>query len=148
MSPLLLLPWIGLPLDRAAAIGAVPSLSRVAEDVRFALPGGFATLVVAGSEREAELAFEGLERTAVTHWPPTAAGLPGERAIGDGEGLVLLRDRNAVLLVRDRDGHAADLAKQLLASLTTDAAVCAPVSHEAPGDAGAAVRWDACGRRL
>mgnify|MGYP001109292955 CR=1 FL=1 len=77
-----------------------------------------------------------------------ASLLPGDRAVGDGAGLVLVRDRNAVLLVRDQGGHAAERAKQLLASLTTDVAVCAPVSQEAPGDGGATVRWDACGRRL
>jgi hypothetical protein len=93
--------------------------------------------------RRHAVVLDGLQRTAATHWPPTADGLPGDRAIGDGAGIVLVRDRNVVLLVRDHEGHALEKAKALLASLTTDAAVCAPVTRE---DAG--VRWNACGRRI
>lgn len=143
MIPLLLVPWVGLPLERAAAIGAEPTLSRVADDLRLAWPSGFATLIVSASDVEADAAFDGMKRTAATHWPLNAAGLPGDRAIGDGTGIVLVRDRNVVLLVRDREGKAREKAEQLLAGLTTDAAVCAPVSSESDGE-----RWNACGRRL
>lgn len=141
-------PWVGLPLDRAEALGAVPSLSRTSEGLKLALPSGFATLVVAATVAEADLAFDGMARTSATRWPSPGEGLPGDRAIGDGLGLVLVRDRNAVLLVRDPEGRAAAVARGLLATLTTDVAACAPVAYEAPEAGGGTVRWDRCGRRL
>lgn len=140
--------YAGLPLDAPEALGLqAPTLSRAVDEVRIPFDGGgFVVLSVAPSIALAEVAFDGRARTSATRWPPTAEGLPGDRAIGDG-GLLLVRARNAVLLVRDPSGRAAEVAARLIAALTEDPARCAPILREEVEADGAVIRWDRCGRR-
>lgn len=137
--------FVGLPLDMLPALGLPePTLSRELPELRIGLPaGGVAVLEIASSEAEADIAFERRLRTAATHWPaPTVPLNLYDRAAGDGTAILLVRERNAVLYVRDLGNDSSTIAASLLGALTTDAARCASTGRQDPDGA----RWDSCGR--
>ena len=153
MMPLLLMatsawaspPYVGLPLDVVPALGlGEPTLSRELDEVRIALPhGGVAVVEIAASDDEADVWFENRLRTSAAHWPVANSPLPYERAVGDGTAVLLVRQRNAVVYVRDLGNDATVVANAILAALTTDAARCAPVTRTDPDGTS----WSACGKR-
>jgi hypothetical protein len=120
--------FVGLPLDALPTLGLPePTVSRDLPEMRIALPaGGVAVLEITSSEAEAEMAFERRLRTSATHWPTASVDLSSfDRAAGDGGAILLVRERNAVLYVRDLGNDADAIASGLLGALTTDAARCA-----------------------
>jgi hypothetical protein len=153
MMPILLMaaaasagpPYVGLPLDAVPGLGlGEPTLSRALDEVRISLPqGGVAVVEIAPTDDEADVWFERRLRTAATRWPAATAPLPFDRAVGDGAAVLLVRQRNAVVYVRDLGNDATDVATAILAALTTDPARCAPVSRTDPDGTS----WSACGLR-
>lgn len=121
--------FVGLPLDALPTLGLPePTVSRDLPEMRIALPaGGVAVLEITSSEAEAEIAFEHRLRTSATHWPTSSVvDLSSfDRAAGDGAAILLVRERNAVLYVRDLGNDADTIASGLLGALTTDATRCA-----------------------
>jgi hypothetical protein len=140
--------YAGLPLTEIAALELQPpTLSRVTSELRFGLAeGGYVVLSVSPTLDEAKAAFTGRVETSATRWPPADKGLPGDEAVGDGQQIVLLRDRNVVLTVRDTRGQATAIAERILYALTTDEAVCAPILREEDDPLRGQARWDVCGR--
>jgi len=137
--------FVGLPLDTLPSLGLPePTLSRETPELRIHLPaGGVAVLEIAPTEVEAQLAFDRRLHTSATHWPSaTTVGVAYDQSAGDGASVLLIRDRNAVLYVRDLGNDATTIASSLIGALTTDAARCAGTGRT--DSAGA--RWDRCGR--
>jgi hypothetical protein len=79
---------------------------------------GFVTVVVSADAAAADQAFDGLQRTAATFWPPAATpSFAVDRSAGDLAQIALVRVENAVVLVRDRDGHAGTVARDVVGAL-------------------------------
>jgi hypothetical protein len=111
--------WTALPTERLAAIGlGSPTISEEVPGLaRYPLAtGGVVSLFLMPSVAEADRVFDRTVESGATMWS-TAPDLPGERAIGDGRSVVLLRDRNAVVWVRALDGHAGAVAERVLGAL-------------------------------
>jgi hypothetical protein len=108
--------WSGVDL---ASIPEVTDVSQGPNGPRASLAGGGLIRVhIAPTELAAETAFDGEHRTAATTWPPPQTALPGDQAAGDGTSLLLVRDRNVVVFVRDLNGKADQLAESVRARLT------------------------------
>ena len=82
---------------------------------RGAVGQGLVVLHRLGDEASANLAFDGLARTAATRWPEWQLPSPSPfaRTLGDGQGILLVRSGNDVWMIRDPAGRAAELAAQL-----------------------------------
>ncbi len=119
--------FVGLPLDALPSLGLPePTLSRETGEMRIGLPaGGVAVLEIAPTEEDAELAFDRRRRTGATHWPSSTAASPYDQSAGDGAAILLVRERNAVLFVRDLGSDADTVTAAILSALTTDATRCA-----------------------
>lgn len=114
-------PWVGLPTERLAAIGlGTPTVSVEMPGLsRYPLTsGGLVSLYVTPSVEEANRVFERIEQTGATFWPPAAGPLPGDRALGDGEAVVLVRDENVVVFVRDLGDQAGAVAARVIGALS------------------------------
>jgi hypothetical protein len=137
--------YVGLPLDLLPAVGlGEPTVSRELDEVRIALPqGGVAVVEIAATDDEADVWFERRLRTSATHWPLAPAPLAFDRAAGDGRAVLLVRQHNAVVYVRDLGNDATTVADTILAALTTDPARCSPVTRTDPDGTS----WNACGAR-
>lgn len=136
--------FVGLPLDALPALGLPePTLSRDVPELRIALPaGGVAVVEIAPTEAEAEAAFERRQRTGATHWPASpSAATSWDQSAGDGAAILLVRERNAVLYVRDLGNDATAITSALAGALTTDASRCAGTGRQDPSGH----RWDRCG---
>ena len=137
--------FVGLPLDMLPSLGLPePTLSVETPEMRIALPaGGVAVLEIAPTEEEAQVAFDRRLLTGATHWPPsTGLSLPYDQTAGDGAAILLVRERNAVLYVRDLGNDADTIAASLLGALTTDASRCVGMG----GTDTAGRNRDRCGR--
>jgi len=104
--------WRSAPLTDVAGIKAIsdsPSGQRAT-----LAGGGIIRVHIADSVPAAEAAFAGERRTAATTWPhEPPAGLPGDQNAGDGEQMLLIRDRNAVIFVRDLGGDATAVTESI-----------------------------------
>ena len=120
--------FVGLPLDALPPLGlSEPTISRETSEVRIGLPaGGVAVLEIAATEDEAQVLFDRRLHTGATHWP-TSSGVSStyDQSAGDGAAILLVRERNAVLFVRDLGNDASAITTALLGALTTDPARCA-----------------------
>ena len=113
-------PWAGLPAERLPAIGlGAPTISEEIPGLqRHPLgAGGLVSIYVSPTVGEAEAVFLHLEQTGATFWAAGTEPLPGDRAIGDGTAIVLVRDANVVILVRDPEERAAAVARRVIAAL-------------------------------
>jgi hypothetical protein len=124
----MMLLFVGLPLDALPSLGlSEPTISQETSEVRIGLPaGGVAVLEIAATEEEAQVLFDRRLRTGATHWP-TSSALPTtyDQVAGDGAAILLVRERNAVLFVRDLGNDASTITTALVGALTTDPARCA-----------------------
>jgi hypothetical protein len=111
-------PWSAVDL---ASIPGVTDVSVGPSGPRAALVGGGLIRVhFAPTEHDAEVAFAGEHRTAATTWPSPQGTLPGDQAAGDGTSVILVRDRNVVVFIRDLTGHASEVAETVRARLTDE----------------------------
>lgn len=140
-------PYVGLPLAALGPIGlGLPTRSEpdAHGPVTQRYPvdgGGFAIVVVARTDADADAVFARLAESGATHWPAAARPLAGDRALGDGAAVVLVRSGNAVVLVRDPNDRADDVRARIVAALVRTEAACA--GHGAIADGQAS---DGCGR--
>lgn len=112
--------WVGLPAERLVGIGlGTPTISEEVPGLqRHPLStGGLVSLYLSPTVSEAEAVFAHLEQTGATFWAPATEPLPGDRAIGDGTAIVLVRSANVVILVRDPEAHAAVVARRVIGAL-------------------------------
>ena len=107
-------------VDLEAVLGVV-SVSEGVNGTRGALAsGGLVRVHIADTVEAAETVFDGERRTAATTWSTSSESPPGDEAAGDGNQLLLIRDRNAVVFVRDLKGQATDVAERVRARLTRE----------------------------
>jgi len=138
-------PWAGVPLARLPDLGlGVPSLAIEASGWQAPLQGGgFVRVWILPDEPAATAEFAFQRTASATRILPDFTGLPGADAAGDGAGILLLRDRNVLVLVRDPADRALEVAGRLRAALVT-------TTPEGTADrltlSGRVLTWDACGR--
>jgi hypothetical protein len=134
--------WAGVPLERLDDVGlGAPTLTDGEDSWRAPLPaGGYAHLWILPDEATAQKTFDWKARSAMTRQPESLE-TTRDQAVGDGTNLVLLREGNVVLLVRDHGLQAGKIADRILAELV----VTAPVVIPGPGSVVVEGR-DACGR--
>jgi len=121
----MILLFVGLPLDALPSLGLPePTLSRDTSEMRIHLPsGGVAVLEIAATEEEAAIAFDRRLRTSATHWPTSVSPITTyDQSAGDGAAILLVRERNAVLYVRDLGNDADGIAESIIGALTSEAA--------------------------
>ncbi len=144
-------PWAGIPLAELPALGlSEPQLDAHRSAWRAPLPeGGFVRLIFFPDDRQAKTGFAFEKLSASTRslpamdWPHS----PDRdiQAVGDAMGMVILRDGNLVLVVRDHRERAGELTQALQAAMVTQAPEAPPIER----DLGSRVaRWDSCGRLL
>jgi len=107
--------WTAVDLEPVAGVVSVaegPNGTRASLST-----GGIIRVHIAESVAAARDAFEGEHRTAATSWSPASTALPGDQAAGDGRQLLLIRDRNAVVFIRDLQGDALALSERVRAQL-------------------------------
>ena len=116
-----LAPWAGVPLVDLPVIGlGTPTLTEGEDAWQAPLgDGGFVRFWWHPDEDAAKAAFAFQARAAVTVTLPAYDGV-GDEAVGDGTGLLIVRSRNVVVLVRDPGDQAAKVATGLLAELEPD----------------------------
>jgi hypothetical protein len=137
--------WAGIPLARLPELGlGVPYLGLETSGWQAALqPGGFVRVWILPDEAAATASFAFQRGAATSRLLPDLAGLTGAEGAGDGAGILLVRDRNVVILVRDPADHALEVAGRLRAALVTEA----PAGNADQRILGGRVlTWDACGR--
>ena len=142
-------PWAGIPLTALPDLGlGEPRLDAHRSSWRASLPeGGFVRLVYFPDVKQAKLgySFEKLSASTrslqPTDWNPNPEH--DVDAVGDAVGMLVLRDGNVVLVVRDHRDRAGELAEALQAVLVAEAPEAEPIER----DLGSRVaRWDSCGR--
>lgn len=116
-----LAPWAGVPLVDLPTIGlGTPTLIDGEDAWQAPLgDGGFVRTWLHADEAAAKAAFAFHARAAVTTTLPPYEGV-GDEAAGDGTGLLIVRSRNVVVLVRDPADRAASVAKSILGELEPD----------------------------
>ncbi len=135
-------PWAGVPLQALPSLGVgEPTLSHLGSVWRAPLDaGGFVDVTIYDSEQAALDAAARRVFTAAQHALPAL----GPDRWGDGDSLLLIRDRNVLILVRSTRGDALGPAEALRRALVVDAA--GPDWQTLTVD-GVPVAWDSCGRR-
>ncbi len=138
-------PWAGVPLSRLPDLGlGVPMLSVETSGWQAPLQaGGFVRVRILPDEAAAGAEFA-FQRAAVsTRGLPDLPGIALAEAAGDGAGILLLRDRNVLILVRDPADRALEVAGRLRAALV-ETAPDGTADERLLG--GRVLTWDACGR--
>ncbi len=139
-------PWAGVPLAQLSALGlGEPSLDLVTSRWSAATGGGFVRMTVLETDADAAAAFAGEAATAATVALPPVEVLGADVAVGDPSSMLVLRSRNVVLVVRDVDGGALEVAGRLLSALQTDGE---PAVHATRTLDGRTLRWDGFGRLM
>ncbi len=144
-------PWAGIPLEQLPALGlGEPQLDAHRSAWRARLPeGGFVRLLWFPDDRQARLGFSFEKLSASTRsLPPLDWTHSPDRdveAVGDTAGMIVLRDGNLVLVVRDHRERAGELAQALQAAMVTDAPQAEPIERDL---GGRVARWDSCGRLI
>lgn len=144
-------PWAGIPLAELPALGLEePKLDAHRSAWRARLPeGGFVKLLYFPDDRQAKTGFSFEKLSAASRsLPPLEWTHSPDRdveAVGDATGMLIIRDGNIVLVVRDHRDQAGELTQALQAAMVTEA----PESESIERDLGGRVaRWDSCGRLL
>jgi hypothetical protein len=144
-------PWAGIPLAALPALGlGEPTLDAHRSAWRAPLPqGGFVRLMHYPDVRQAKLGFSMQKLSASTRALPSLTWEHSpERdveAVGDEAGMLVMRDGNVLLIVRDHGEQAGELARQLQAAMVAEA----PEGDIQERDLGGRIaRWDSCGRLL
>jgi hypothetical protein len=144
-------PWAGIPLAELSALGLEePSLDAHRSAWRARLPeGGFVKLLYFPDDRQAKTGFSFEKLSASSRsLPPLEWAHSPERdveAVGDTAGMIIIRDGNLVLVVRDHRDRAGELTLSLQAAMVAEAPEAEPIERDL---GGRVARWDACGRLL
>ena len=140
--------WAGVPLKEIERLGLRGlALNDYENEWRAGLTeGGLVRLYTYDTVTAAKEAFRFHAVAASSIWTdrPAVSTLPGEEATGDGEGLLVLRDRNIVLYIQSPNGDAQAIGERLLAALV-ETHPDAVYEERQVGDQ--TVRWDGVGRR-
>jgi len=140
--------WAGVPLNDLERLGLRGlALNDYDNEWRAGLTeGGLVRLYTYDTVTAAKEAFRFHAVAASSIWTdrPAVSTLPGEEATGDGEGLLVLRDRNIVLYIQSPNGDAQAIGERLLAALV-ETHPDAVYEERQVGDQ--TVRWDGVGRR-
>ncbi|MBN1335013.1 MAG: hypothetical protein JXB39_03535 [Deltaproteobacteria bacterium] len=144
-GPSVPLPWVGIPLARLPELGVgVPMLSTEISGWKAPLQaGGFVRVWILPDEAVASAEFAFQQGAVSSRGLPPLAGLPEAEAAGDGAGILLVRDRNVLILVRDPEDQALEVAGRLRAALVTSAPE-GTADERTMGDR--VWVWDSCGR--
>lgn len=144
-------PWAGIPLAELSTLGlGEPRLDAHRSAWKAPLPeGGFVKLIFFPDDRQAKTGFSFEKLSAAARslppldWPHT----PDRdiQAVGDTAGMLILRDGNLILVVRDHRERAGELTQSLQAAMVAEA----PEGQTTERDLGErVVRWDSVGRLL
>jgi|GEM_PF-3324081 len=140
--------WAGLPLKEMSRLGLKDlALNDYENEWRAGIEsGGLVRVHTYATVTEAKEAFRFHAVASSSIWSdrPTTRALPGEEATGDGEGLLVLRDRNLVIYVQSPGGTAHDTAGRILNALV-DTYPSDVYQERKVGDD--IIRWDSVGRR-
>ena len=140
--------WAGVPLKEIERLGLRGlALNDYENEWRAGLTeGGLVRLYTYDTVATAKEAFRFHAVAASSIWTdrPAVHTLPGEEATGDGEGLLVLRDRNIVLYIQSPNGDAQAIGERLLAALV-ETHPDAVYEERQVGDE--TIRWDGVGRR-
>lgn len=149
-------PWAGVPLEMLPELSVgEPTLNLLESGWQAPIEGGgFVRVTLYTTELEAREAFQ-MQRMMATSAPLSVyEGVARDRtddrvedrveAVGDGAGLLLLRDGNIILLVRDPQDEASAVVERLRAALQTDGVTRVWQQRELDG---VQIWWDGFGCR-
>ena len=140
--------WAGLPLKDMSRLGLKDlALNDYENEWRAGIEsGGLVRVYTYATVTEAKEAFRFHAVASSSIWSdrPTTQALPGDEATGDGEGLLVLRDRNLVIYVQSPGGKAHDTAGRILNALVETHPSDVYQERKVGDDI---IRWDSVGRR-
>ncbi len=141
--------WAGIPLASLPELGlGEPRLDVHRSAWKAPLPqGGFVKLIVFPDDRQARTGYSFEKLSASTRsLPPLDWTHSPDRdieAVGDTAGMIIMRDGNLVLVVRDHSDGAGPLTQTLQAAMVSEA----PIEGSIERDLGdRVVHWDSVGR--
>jgi hypothetical protein len=144
-------PWAGIPLAELPELGlGEPRLDAHRSAWRASLPeGGFVKLIIFPDDKQARTGFSFEKLSAATRslpaleWPHSPDR--DVEAVGDEAGMLILRDGNLIVVVRDHRERAGELTRALQAAFVPEAPEGEPIERDL---GGRVARWDRCGRLL
>ncbi len=144
-------PWAGIPLEALPGLGlGEPRLDTHRSAWRAPLAqGGFVRLVHYPDVDQAIIgfSFEKLSASTASLAPMSWEHSPDRdvQAVGDEAGMLVMRDANLVLVVRDHGEEAGRIAQALQAAMVAEAPAGEPIERDL---GGRTARWDSCGRLI
>jgi len=137
-------PWAGVPLSALPDLDiGEPHLDLMHSGWQAALPDGFVRVAIYPSDTQAIEAFAIQAATASTVVLPALVLPEADQAVGDLDDFLIVRSRNVVVLVRDRDAHARQTTVDLIKALVVEAPPAPPRVKIMDGET---LSWDSCGR--